>query len=105
MPSANAELIKLLDAMGGRQAAVDAINGAKDAARDESVTLRQLQGWVYADVVPPLGRFYLLAGACYLGISPLRAISLFEDLEPTARMVGVVTGQDADELEDEDAAA
>lgn len=94
MPSANVELIKLLDAMGGRQAAVDAINGAKDTALDEAdpVTLRQLNGWVYGNI-PPLARFYLLAGACYLGIDPQRAVKLFPGLEPTVHLAAQLTGK------------
>lgn len=89
MPSANTGLIKLLDAMGGRQAAVDAINAAKDTARDESaaVTLRQLNCWVYAENVPALARFYLLCGAAYLGIDWLRAVTIFPELLPTACLI------------------
>jgi hypothetical protein len=104
MASANEALIKLLSAMGGRQKTVDAINEVKDLARDETgaVTLRQLNGWVYAESVPALARFYLLAAAVHLGFSPSIAVTLFPELEPTARIIQAVLGDD--DLEDEDEA-
>lgn len=88
MPSANTALVSLLNAMGGRQAAVNAINEAKDDAGDESaaVTLRQLNGWVYVDELPAIARLYLLVGAAYRGIAPERAVDLFPGLEPTRRL-------------------
>jgi len=95
MPSANTGLVNLLTAMGGRQAAVDAINAAKRAAGDTSsdVTLRQLNGWVYAGMVPQLARFYLLVGAAHVGIDRKRAMLLWDDLKATARLADAIAAQ------------
>ena len=96
MARANPDMIKLLDAMGGRQKTVDAINALKRQAEDDTaeVTLRQLNGWVYAEHIPALGRFYLLVAAVHLGLSPSAAVTLCEQLEPTARIMQVVLGED-----------
>lgn len=88
MPAANPALVRLLDMMGGRQATANAINAVQQIIGDdvEPVSLRQVNGWVYAYSPPPIARFYLLAAASYLGIEQGRAIDAFGELKPAAEI-------------------
>lgn len=92
MPKANEGMLQLVKLMGGRQEAVDAINAAKDEAKDEApvVTLRQLNGWIYADSMPAHAHFYLLAATAHKNLDLRTVLAALPDLIPAARMIAAI---------------